>query len=114
MNISGSVGRNGANHTGDTRFVQRLLNDAGAALTVDGLVGPKTIQAIEAFQGRNGIGADGRVDPGGGTLRALVAGFWATLTSGTSVPDLIVDGLKPLDDATLRDAVVNLLEGLKS
>jgi peptidoglycan hydrolase-like protein with peptidoglycan-binding domain len=114
MNIDGSVGRNGANDRRDTRLVQHLLNDAGAGLTVDGLVGPKTIGAIEQFQQRSGIGADGRVDPGGATLRALVAAFWSTLNAGITVPEVIAENLSPPDDAVLRAAFDDLLLGLKA
>jgi peptidoglycan hydrolase-like protein with peptidoglycan-binding domain len=40
-------------------------------LVMDGIAGPKTNRAIEVFQLRNLGFADGRVDPGGRTLRAL-------------------------------------------
>lgn len=80
-NIIGSVGRGGRNHpASDVMTVQYLLNCVPVAqggpareLAVDGLVGPKTVTAIEAFQRRLGGFADGRVDPGGQTLRALQA-----------------------------------------
>lgn len=77
--ITGSVGRGGRNHPPlDVMTVQYLLNcvlasqgGPGKELVVDGAVGPKTIAAIEAFQRKLGGFADGRVDPGGATLRAL-------------------------------------------
>jgi peptidoglycan hydrolase-like protein with peptidoglycan-binding domain len=76
--ISASVGRNGNNQHSDVVIVQDLLNrfvpQLGLpALVVDGDVGPKTIQAIVAFQ-RQVVGfgrPDGRVDAGGRTWRAL-------------------------------------------
>lgn len=77
--LGASVGRGGTNRRDDTMVVQNLLNDhVGSlvplrALTVDGIVGPNTIRAIEAFQ-RRVVGMtspDGRVDPGGRTLAAL-------------------------------------------
>ena len=80
-NITGSVGRGGRNFpANDVITVQYLLNCVPAAqggpskeLMVDGAAGPKTIAAIESFQRRHGGVADGRVDPGGATLRALQA-----------------------------------------
>ena len=79
--ITGSVGRGGKNFPpSDVMTVQYLLNcvpapQGGPAkeLAVDGAAGPKTIAAIEGFQRKLGGFADGRVDPGGATLRALQA-----------------------------------------
>lgn len=77
--ISSSVGHGGRNVHADVVTVQKLLNQHAAAvglaplLVADGLVGTKTIGAIVLFQ-RKVVGMlnpDGRVDPGGGTLRAL-------------------------------------------
>ena len=77
--IQASVGRGGVNHAEDTRQIQTLLNRhpdlPGVPLLVDGVIGPVTIAAIEAFQGRH-VGMalpDGRVDPGGRTLSLLSA-----------------------------------------
>lgn len=77
--ITGSVGRGGKNYPpSDVMTVQYLLNCVPASqggpakeLAVDGAAGPKTIAAIEGFQRKLGGFADGRVDPGGATLRAL-------------------------------------------
>jgi hypothetical protein len=79
--ISASVGRlGGANRPPDVVTVQELLDrvpprEGGPAppLIVDGVCGPLTIKAIQAFQLRHfGFhGMDGRVDPGGRTLRKL-------------------------------------------
>ena len=79
--IAGSVGRGGRNYpASDVMTVQYLLNCVPATqggptkeLAVDGAAGPKTIGAIEGFQRKLGGFADGRVDPGGATLRALQA-----------------------------------------
>ena len=79
--ISNAVGRGGRNFPPvDVMTVQYLLNCIPAArggpapeLMIDGAVGPKTIAAIEKFQRTLGGPADGRVDPGGATLRALQA-----------------------------------------
>jgi len=80
IQIQASVGRNGANHFRDVATVQTLLNDCrhllGSVPDVDpdGRVGDDTIFAIEEFQRRvvRISTPDGRVDPGGRTLRALV------------------------------------------
>ena len=75
--IHASVGRGGVNRFEDVRVVQELLNKHRRPLmqplTLDGIVGPKTIAAIEAFQRRvlSTIQPDGRVDPDGPTVRAL-------------------------------------------
>jgi hypothetical protein len=76
--IADSVGEQGANVESDVRIVQALLNavpvdDGGPSprLTTDGLVGPKTIEAIRRFQTSQGLPADGRVDAGGQTLARL-------------------------------------------
>jgi len=82
--IHASVGRGGVNRPEDVRIVQELLNKQTRPpmqlLQVDGMAGPKTIAAIEAFQ-RNTLSLlhpDGRVDPNGRTLIAL--------SSNASVP----------------------------
>ncbi|MGI8813202.1 MAG: peptidoglycan-binding protein [Pyrinomonadaceae bacterium] len=76
--IRASVGQGGFNIHDDARKIQRLLSlvsppDGGPvqALKEDGIVGPKTLAAIKAFQTRQGTGHDGRIDPGGETLRRL-------------------------------------------
>lgn len=79
--ITGSVGRGGRNFpASDVMTIQYLLNCVPASqggpareLAVDGAAGPKTIAAIEGYQRKLGGFADGRVDPGGATLRALQA-----------------------------------------
>ncbi len=79
MCISMSVGRNGANRWEDVRTVQVLLNLSmptlvpPGPLAESGMIGSRTIAAIEAFQ-RGIVGLenpDGRVDPNGRTLRTL-------------------------------------------
>jgi hypothetical protein len=78
--ISASVGVGGRNLAPDVRTVQELLNGVPTPsggpvplLAVDGLIGPKTVGAIQRFQ-RTQLGwADGRVDPGGPTIIRLTA-----------------------------------------
>ncbi len=73
IKISGSVGRGGTNRKGDVRKIQKLLNAIfpATSLEVDGLCGDKTIRRIGRFQRRFMRNPDGRVDPGGRTLRRL-------------------------------------------
>jgi peptidoglycan hydrolase-like protein with peptidoglycan-binding domain len=76
-NLSGSVGRGGRNSPADVRLVQQLLNrhrpTPMAPLDVDGVAGPKTVEAICEFQRRvvKMAAPDGRVDPGGRTFTLL-------------------------------------------
>jgi hypothetical protein len=76
--LQGSVGRGGQNLPADVRVVQQLLNrqnpPPSPLLGVDGIVGPKTIAAIESFQ-RRVVGMslpDGRIDPSGRTWTHLI------------------------------------------
>jgi peptidoglycan hydrolase-like protein with peptidoglycan-binding domain len=73
FSISASVGRGGKNKPEDVLAVQSALNNrAKAGLTADGKCGPKTIDAIMAFQKTLGqFKPDGLVEPGRGTSRAL-------------------------------------------
>ena len=75
-----SVGYGGRNNKADVLVVQRLLNifTTGMglpALVADGGFGDITGRAIKRFQAQiMGLGApDGRIDPGGRTIRALNA-----------------------------------------
>ena len=75
--IVASVGRGGLNRTDDVRLVQALLNRHIQApqrpLVVDGVMSPRTIVAIEAFQRRvvNMHRPQGRINPGDHTMAAL-------------------------------------------
>jgi peptidoglycan hydrolase-like protein with peptidoglycan-binding domain len=78
--IMNSVGRGGTNDPQDVGIVQKLLNYVGQwqgipeePLKVDGIVGPKTLAAILAFQKRFCKVADGRVDANKQTIRTLNA-----------------------------------------
>ena len=89
MCISASVGRDGVNRAADIKTVQVLLNlnlaklVASEPLAVDGRMGRKTRDAIEAFQARvMGMARpDGTVEPDGATLKALAAGMPAGFSS---------------------------------
>src|SRR6478609_1214311 len=87
--LSESVGQGGSNRRDDVRVVQGLLNRQNlsplAKLEMDGVCGPATIEAIRHFQTRSlGIQSpDGRVDPGGRTMRQLNIGS-ADRGSGSS------------------------------
>jgi len=94
--ISGSVGKGGANRPNDVRTIQTLLNRNIAKLipllpvTVSGACDPQTILMIEEFQRRvlQTQTPDGRVDPGGRTLKALDGGGGATPSTPAGEPIL--------------------------
>lgn len=69
--LGGSVGKGGRNNHPDVALVQRLLAQKGYAIAADGLCGPATIAAITAFQRAHLGQADGLVEPGRNTWRAL-------------------------------------------
>ncbi|PZW48311.1 hypothetical protein C8P66_10558 [Humitalea rosea] len=78
--ISASVGLGGRNKADDVRTIQHLLNGVAASaggplqrLAEDGLIGPRTINAISRFQKARLGWSDGRVDPGKQTLQHLQA-----------------------------------------
>lgn len=47
----------------DVKKVQLALNRAGSSLTIDGVYGPKTVQAVKNFQEDNGLSRDGICGP---------------------------------------------------
>ena len=75
--IRGSVGTGGKNSLADVLAVQLLLNAwlraAGQPLlALDGVAGPLTCHAVKSCQSALGMPVlDGRVDPGGPTLKVL-------------------------------------------
>ena len=78
--IRGAVGAGGANGPADVFTVQYLLNlvpksqgGPSPELTVDAICGPLTKAAILKFQKACGAPCDGRIDPGGPTLKKLLA-----------------------------------------
>ena len=76
--IVASVGHGGLNRTDDVRLVQELLNrhmpPPQRPLVVDGVMSPRTIAAIEAFQRRvlNTHRPAGCIQPGDATMMALM------------------------------------------
>lgn len=77
--IRHSVGQRGENRPADVRVIQSVLTELATAFgddalhpgPVDGLCGDGTIGSIEHFQRLNGTRADGRIDAGGFTQKAL-------------------------------------------
>ena len=72
--ISYSVGKTGINIESDVKTVQALLNrHLDKKVNIDGLIGGKTIYAINKFQSQyvNMRHPDGRVDPKGKTIHYL-------------------------------------------
>jgi hypothetical protein len=107
--LGGSVGRGGQNRAGDVKAVQRALGIAD-----DGQCGGQTIGAIEAFQRKMGLPkADGRVDPGGATERAMAGGRASASAANTlSAPDdsggrpaLAEDNIPRVENVTVLDQV---------
>jgi len=76
MPISQSVGKSGKNIEQDVKYVQALLNvwrdkKKLPLLKVDGITGPKTIAAIQEFQGPNTGPSAGLVNPNSPTIKQL-------------------------------------------
>ncbi|WP_041598720.1 peptidoglycan-binding protein [Hahella chejuensis] len=94
QSIQQSVGLGGVNRKADVILAQTLLNryakTHSSRLVVDGVAGAATVSAIKRFQ-REKAGMnkpDGRIDPGGRTLGALLGGkrlriAWGGRTSST-------------------------------
>lgn len=64
--IAGSaptLSQNNAPYVSWVKILQTDLNKASAGLTVDGVFGPRTHTAVEAYQQRHGLGVDGIVGP---------------------------------------------------
>lgn len=75
--IKRSVGKRGVNNRDDVKVVQNLLNrwmpPPLALLAIDGMLGPKTINAIEQFQ-KTVVAithVDGLIEPGKATWAVL-------------------------------------------
>lgn len=96
--ISRSVGKGGVNQAADVKLVQQLLagfirQSGGQPLNASGMIDNATINAILQFQAKalKLLSPDGRVDPGGRTITALLKdaakpGVPAPPALGGSVP----------------------------
>jgi peptidoglycan hydrolase-like protein with peptidoglycan-binding domain len=107
--ISGSVGVGGVNLREDVRVIQELLNQVppgqGAPaplLDTDGVVGPKTIAAIRAFQQHHFGWNDGRVDVNNVTIARLNS-FDRTPTGGPPVRFRHEDPIDPANPLRPND-----------
>lgn len=97
--ISGSVGRGGLNRRQDVIIIQTLINHNIHLLAplhplqIDGVIGPRTIAAIEKFQRQvlHMQRPDGRVDPLGQTLRKLDSSKNMGTSSGNSSAPAVND-----------------------
>lgn len=69
-----------------TRYLQRLLNESGYSVPINGVFSQETHQAAIAFQTANGLDADGVV--GGGTWRKLFENYQVDVP-GTGVEKLL-------------------------
>ena len=99
--------------------MQRLLNDVRVRgglpkLVVDGLVGPKTIGAIDLYQRSKGFVTDGRADVSGKTIKGLMADHVAGLMGGTINGSLSTQGQNsPLNTQMMNDAMDEYWQALK-
>ncbi len=117
LTIKDSVGAGGNNGKADARKIQKLLNQVfpSTPLPVDGNVDATTIRRIKRFQKRFMTKPDGRVDPGGRTLKKLNAAApgmqkdW----SGDSSKWSEEKKLSSLDKR-MRPKVVRVLDALKT
>ena len=118
MLLAGGVDAGGMNQRGDARLIQRLLNDerkrqGEPALVIDCIVGPRTIAAVQGYQRRRGLTADGRVDPRGPSLRQLVQGFVGALNAGITYPALPVNAFTTASQDVVNAAIAECLGRLK-
>jgi hypothetical protein len=92
LSIQTKVGRDGVNQRFDGKLVQFMLNDsifhdrAGNLLKLDGIVGPKTISAIEQYQTRKSLKVDGRITPNGQTFSSLKTSLLGAIGRGFKLP----------------------------
>jgi len=80
---------------GTIKNVQHALNTLGHAnppLVEDGKLGPKTINSIKTFQGRNGLVVDGNAS---GATKAALSAALAHTAGGASVIGTMVHNSKP-------------------
>jgi hypothetical protein len=115
--LQASVGQGAENRPDDVRLVQSLLNNRSPSsqpLQVDGVCGIATILAIRRFQaGTMGMAVpDGRIDPGGETLRALSQGAPAAATPApcAPIPNDIVAAAQAAEQACGVPACISLAQ----
>ena len=88
--LRGSAGLGGTNQRDDVFAVQSLLREAGLDPgPVDGICGPRTIAAIQRYQGRFLPDAGGLVDPDGSTWRKLTGVPPGTDDQPPHAPDFV-------------------------
>jgi hypothetical protein len=118
VNIKKSVGLGGVNNSADVKSVKSRLVELGFKwLTEDDVMGPTTVKTIKLFQGiKNGrnqvniLGNDGKVDPGGDTLKWLNADNaprWMQMPPGSPAEGFHNHELEQTNDA--HDFGVNWL-----
>ncbi len=76
---------------GDVKYLQTVLNEAGYKLAVDGIVGPKTLAAIEGFQKTHALRVDGIVGP---KTIAKLAPYMAKLEEVVEEPEIVEPEVK--------------------
>lgn len=103
------AGSKSKNVAADVEAVQTGLNQFGYNLTVDGDCGAKTINAIKDFQSKHlGVKSpDGRVDPGGGTWKALKKGSATATPSDTATDTTTETNNTPVDNNTTTPTDTN-------
>lgn len=113
--LNKSVGRNCANIRSDVKIIQLLINKKVDLLKPlhklhpDGIVGIKTITAIEHIQKKvlHFNKPDGKVDPGGKTFKALTKDYMPFTISGAYIHPKATEILTEiLIDAGLSNAMV--------
>jgi hypothetical protein len=123
VSILGSVGQGGRNRADDVRAVQQLLVNNMHQLTplmpcaVSAVCDTQTITLIREFQRRvvRLASPDGRVDPGGRTLRTLNQGTTSSAVTGGGGAAAPLAGDPILEGNTLPTAAAKVLkEILKS
>lgn len=99
--IKSTVGNGGRNFPTDVRIVQSRLNRVSLVplvpLKEDGVSGPRTVASIVEFQRRylKMDNPDGRVDPGGRTIRKLTEVPQGTVPTHPGHPPTKAVGAKP-------------------
>lgn len=94
---SGGGGGGSYSYSGDTLAIQQQLNAMGAGIAEDGLWGPETQAAYEAYMGGGGGGGYTTADIAGGNsdaIAAAAAGYQIATTSGDAATEQqIIDAI---------------------